>query len=93
MKKLIYIIKSINKNKQKNRSDLNNYKVIVLSSILLKLLEYIITDKLGDKLISSEYQFPYKKNPSTLMGYFLLDQTIDYFPSENSNVYCILLTS
>ena len=85
------VIKPIIKNKRKCHSDSNNYRGIALSSLLLKLLEYIIINKIENNLNSSDYQFAYKREHSTIMCNFLLDQTIQYYLNNNTDVYCVFL--
>ena len=85
------VIKPILKNKRKSQTDSNNYRGIALSSLILKLLEYVIIDKIQDNIISSDYQFAYKKNHSTVMCNFVLDQTLQYYRNNNTDVYCVFL--
>ena len=66
------VMKPIIKNKKKCHSDSNNYRGIALSSILSKLLEYIIIDKIQNNLNSSDYQFAYKKKPFNNHVYFFI---------------------
>ena len=85
------VVKLIVKDKKKSKSDSNNYRAISLSSIFLKLIEYIIIDKINKNLSSSNNQFAYKSNHSTIMSNFILDQTIEYYLSKKSEVFCVFL--
>ena len=58
---------------------------------MLKLLEYIIIDKIQSNLNSSEYPFAYKREHSTIMRIFILDQILQYYLNNNTEVYYVFL--
>lgn len=69
----------------------NNYRSIALCSIIGKLIDLVLLHKLADKLLTSELQFGFKKGHSTSMCTQLLKETVAYYTSNNSSVYCIML--
>ena len=79
-------IKPIPKNNQKSLSDSNNYRAISKNTILSKIIDYIIIDKVGEKLKTSMYQFAYKENYSTSLCSFLVAETIQYY--KITWIYC-----
>ena len=70
-----------------------NYRGIALSSILVKLFDNIILVKYSDKLSTSGLQFGFKQNSSTHMCTMVLKETISYYITNNSNVFCTFLDS
>ena len=48
-------------------ADLRLYRSIAISSILSKILDYIIIDQHADSLATSDYQFGFKSNSSTML--------------------------
>ena len=84
-------IKPIPKNNQKSLSDSNNYRAISKNTILSKIIDYIIIDKVGEKLKTSMYQFAYKENYSTSLCSFLVAETIQYYKSHGSTVFMLSL--
>ena len=42
------------------------YRSIVISSILSKILDYVIIDQKADSLVTSDYQFGFKSHSSTM---------------------------
>ena len=66
----------------------DNFRGIALSSIFVKLFENIIMYKYADKLHTSELQFGFKKNSSTHMCTMVLKETLSYYTTHNSHVFC-----
>ena len=85
------IIKPIPKNKKKLISDSNNYRAISKNTIISKIIDYILIDKVGDKLTTSTYQFAYKEGYSTSMCSFLIAETIQYYKNNGSTVFMLSL--
>ena len=85
------IIKPIPKNKKKLISDSNNYRAISKNTIISKIIDYILIDKVGDKLTTSMYQFAYKEGYSTSMCSFLVAETIQYYKNNGSTVFMLSL--
>ena len=85
------IIKPIPKNKKKLISDSNNYRAISKNTIISKIIDYILIEKVGDKLTTSMYQFAYKEGFSTSMCSFLVAETIQYYKNNGSTVFMLSL--
>ena len=83
-------IKPIPKNKY-NLSESSNYRSIAISSVLGKLIDRILLDRLSEYLISSDMQFGFKPAHSTSMCTFVLKETLSYYTQNDSSVYCVLL--
>jgi len=66
-------------------------KTILLSSIFVKLFENIIMYKYADKLHTSELQFGFKNNSSTHVCTMVLKETLSYYTTHNSHVFCTFL--
>lgn len=81
----------ITKNKRKSKSDSDNYRGIALSSCLGKLLDWVIILNSQDVLSTSGLQFGFKADHSTSMCTNVLNETIHYYNSSNSNVHAVLL--
>ena len=85
------IIKPIPKDKRKSISDSNNYRAISKNTIISKIIDYVLIDKVGDKLTTSMYQFAYKGGYSTSMCSFLVAETIQYYKNNGSTVFMLSL--
>ena len=81
----------IPKNKRKSLCDSSNYRAIALCSIIGKLFEYVLLSKLNSMTVSNEYQLGFKDNVSTTYCSFLINQTIQYYLNNDSNVLCLFL--
>ena len=81
----------IPKNKRKSMNDSNNYRGIALSSILGKLFDWVLY--LSNSVIfeSSNYQYGFKPGHSTVQCSFVVNETIQYYINNGSNVYSMLL--
>jgi hypothetical protein len=69
----------------------SNYRSIALCPIIGKLIDLVLLHKLADKLVTSDLQFGFKKGHSTTMCTQLLKETVAYYTSNNSSVYCVML--
>ena len=65
--------------------------VIALSSILSKILDWVILIKEQSSLCSSELQFGFKRGTSTTKCTFSMLETIYYYNYYESNVHVLLL--
>ena len=79
------------KNNRKSRSDSSNYRLIAVSSILLKLLDLIILELFSDELSVSNLQFGYQRNSSTILCSWTMRECINYFANRGSSIYLCLL--
>ena len=64
-----------------------NYRSIALSSIVLKLFDWVILLLHGSKLDLDDLQFAYQPGCSTTMCTWSVVETIDYFIRKGSDVY------
>ena len=69
----------------------DNYRAITLSSIIGKLLDIIIMSREEKQLSTSDLQFSFKKGASTSLCTCMVQETVSYFVSRNTNVYGLLL--
>lgn len=82
-------ITPIVKDRKKSANKSENYRGIAISSVLGKVLDLLV---INTQLVnSSQYQFGFKKGSSTSHCTFVVDECINYFTSNESSVYCILL--
>jgi len=77
------------KDRRKSTTYSDNYRGIAISSVLGKVLDNIIIN--STSVSSSQYQFGFKKGLSTTHCTFVADECINYYLSNDSSVYCILL--
>jgi hypothetical protein len=87
----VSVLIPIPKNARKSLCDSDNYRAIALSSILNELLDKIILQKCNRSLKSSCFQFGFKKQHSTNMCSFVVNEVIEHFVSRKSPVYACLL--
>jgi len=88
---LISSVIPIPKGKNINTANSENYRGIALSSILGKCLDRIILNRYVDKLMTSPYQFGFKRHHSTTMCTMVLKETVYYYTTNKSRVFCTLL--
>ena len=81
----------IPKNKRKSLSDSDNYRSIALSSVIGKLLDIVILLKEEQSFSSSVQQFGFKSESSTTQCSFVMNETIDYYTFNHTNVYVLML--
>jgi hypothetical protein len=72
-------------------NDSSNYRGIALISSLAKINELIIKTRYHKLLCTSNFQFSYKKNHSTITCFNVVKETINYYVKNHSNVYCCML--
>ena len=75
------------KDKLGDTTSSNNYRSIALSSLVLKIFDWIILLLHGDKLGTDELQFGYQQKTSTNVCTWLAIETIDYFLRNGSEVF------
>ena len=79
------------KNKRDSLSDSNNYRAIALSSLIGKILDYILIDYFDNVLKSNSRQFAYKKDNSTTLCSYILMEVVQYYKKRNTNVIATFL--
>ncbi len=80
-----YFIQSWPKNKRQSLCNSDNYRAIDLSSIIGKILDWIILK------CSSSLQFGFKGDKSTTQSTFKLNETVSYYNFNHTNVYAVFL--
>ena len=85
------VITSIPKDLRSSLCDSNNYRGIALCSALCKVVDIRILDKYRAKLCTSNLQFAFKENHSTVMCTGVMKETINYYIHNNSDVFTCLL--
>ena len=81
----------IPKNRRKSLNDSDNYRAIALSSILAKLLDWVILLSCDKALSSNDSQFGFKPKHSTSQCTFVVKETVQYYLNGGSIVYAMLL--
>ena len=82
----------IPKGSKANLSDSDKYRSIAISSILGKILDHIIIVKQSEALKTSNYQFGFKANSSTVLCSTMVNETVQYYTENGAKpVYDLLL--
>ena len=84
---LIPIVKNANESKLSS----SNYRLIAISSLLLKLFDHILINLSVPNLNPSIYQYGFQKGLSTGMCTWTLSETINYFTNRGSPVFMCLM--
>eukprot|EP00118_Oscarella_pearsei_P022630 m.264231 g.264231 ORF g.264231 m.264231 type:complete len:281 (+) comp40468_c0_seq4:1113-1955(+) len=80
------------KDPRKDISDVNNYRGIAISSVVSKVLENILAERLGRHVQTVEQQFGFKKGHGCADCSFVVKEVIDhYLANGNKRVYCATL--
>ena len=87
----ISILIPIPKGARVDKSNASNYRAVALSSILGKMLDMIIINVQKEELETSDLQFGYKSNSSTIMCSTLLIESIQYFAKMQSPGYVLFI--
>ena len=66
------------------------YRSIAISSILSKILGYVIIDQQADSLCTSDYQFGFKSHSSTMLCSTMLIETIQYYDENGGQPLYVL---
>ncbi len=79
------------KDKLGNICSSSNYRSIALSSLILKIFDWVFLLMHDEKLDTDELQFGFQQKISTSMCTWLAVETIDYFQRHNSDVFsCVM---
>ena len=81
----------ISKDKRASKSDSNNYRAKAISSILGEIFDSIVMKEQYASLITNDLQFGFKENSSTIICTQLLIETIEYYNSNNTDCFMLLL--
>ena len=79
------------KDKRASKSDSNNYKAIAIYSILGKIFDLIVMKEQYASFITDDLQFGFKENSSTIICTQFLIETIEYYNSNNTDCFMLLL--
>lgn len=85
------VIRPIPKNRLGNLSDSSNYREIMVSSNLFKVIEYCFLPILLKNVNISPHQFGYRSGTSTLMPTVILKEILKTYDFNNSSVYASFL--
>ena len=70
---------------------INNYRSIALSSLILKVFDWVVLLLYSDDLTVDELQFSFQQNTSTSMCTWLAVEAIECFMRDGSDVYvCVM---
>jgi hypothetical protein len=84
-------IKPLIKDKLGNKGSSDNFRPIMNSSVLFKVFEWVIKQKIEKLVPLSDHQHGFRKNYSTITACLTLKETISYYIKKNSNVYACFL--
>ena len=79
------------KDKLADQNSSSNYRSIAISSLILKLLDWIIILNYGELLHLDELQFGFQKANSTYLCTWMVYETIDMYIRNGSTVYGALM--
>ena len=84
---LLATLVPIVKNKLASINTSKNYRSIAISSLILKLIDWIIISLFGRKLGLDDLQFAYQEGSSTTMCTWAVVETIGYFLRNGSEIF------
>lgn len=91
------MIISLFKGKKKSKFDKDSYRGITLLNVIGKILERIILERnlvvLNEAGVPNKVQFAYQESNSCIMASFALQEVINYYKEEGSNVFSCFLDS
>ena len=79
------------KDHRKSCKKFDNYRTLTLGTIMSKLFDILILEKHNSYFNTSELQYGFKENSSTVMSAFMVNQTISHYLSNGSNVNVLML--
>ena len=88
---LLATLVPIVKDKLGDLNSSSNYRSIAISSLILKLLDWIVIILYGDLLHLDELQFGFQKANSTSLCTWMVYETIDLYIRNGSTVYAALM--
>ena len=78
------------KNAKNSKFTSDNYRLIAISSLILKIFDHIMLSLYSSNFCSENFQFGYQKFHSTSMCTWTLIETANYFVNRGSPVYVCL---
>ena len=89
---LLSSITPIPKNQRKSLNESDNYRGISLSSVIGKVLDWVVIHTCSGALQTTDHQFDFKPGHSTTQCTFVVDEeVVQYYLNGGSRVYAILL--
>ena len=88
---LIGIVKPLPKNKFGDAQNSENYREIMISTNLYKVMEYCLLSRMQSKVTLSHHQYGYRPNTSTILATALLKETLHKYVDQGSRVYTCFL--
>ena len=88
---LTVILVPVIKDKAGNINSINNYRPIALASIMSKIIEHIILDRIEHLLITNPNQFGFKSNHSTDQCIYALKEVASLYMSLKSCIFSCFL--
>ena len=85
------ILVPIIKDKSGKINSKDNYRPIAIASIMSKLLEILLLERLSNYLLTSSHQFGFKAKHSTDACIYVLKEAIDFYVGQQSSVYLCFL--
>ena len=85
------ILVPIIKDKSGKINNKDNYRPIAIASIMSKLLEILLLERLSNYLLTSSHQFGFKAKHSTDTCIFVLKEAIDMYVGQQNSVYLCFL--
>jgi hypothetical protein len=68
-----------------------NYRSIAISTVILKLIDWLIINIFGHHLKLDDFQFGFQENSSTSLCSWMVYETIDHYIRNGSVVYGVLM--
>ena len=84
-------LQPILKNAKKTKFSSDNYRLIAISSLILKILDHIVLALSSDNFVFTNLQFGFQAKCSSSMATWMMLETINHFTSRGSPVYLCLL--
>ena len=92
LRRLFVLIFSVPKGSKVNLSDSDKYRSIAISTLLGKILDHIIIVKQSEALTTSQHQYGFKANSSTILCSTMVIETVQYYTENGARpVYVLLL--
>ena len=91
MELLVNAIIPLIKDKNGKDDDSNNYRGIALSSLFLKIFDWILLLLFDDELKTDQNQFGFETGSSTSMCSWTVVEVVNYYSRKGSPVYAALL--
>ena len=85
------LLKPIVKDKLGDINSFDNYRAIGISSLILKVLDWVILILFEDQLKPSDLQFGFQRKNSTTMCSWVVSETINYFNNRDTPVFSCFL--